>query len=402
MAQKRKQQPALKAEAINKEPTPDTPKELRDGSTRGLVLRIQPVTNLRTWYFEYRQHGRKTRVKLGTYPGLSVSAAQTLATKKRAELLDGKDPGAARKAVRESGTLRQFLTDHYRPWAEEHRKSGRLTVNRIERAFPEFLDRKIGSLRPADFTAWRTWRKRTTLPGAAGPAGTKTANADLRVLRAAFQWGMDNDILKINPLPKVVREKEDSRPHFRALTDAEEVAILKALEKERNAAKLPRGVKYPDCFEALFIVALDTGARRGELLALDWKAVNIADGSFRVEGETAKSSQTRTCYLTPRAKEALEALGAQYGASGRVFPMAKTQVFNRWKDVCAAAGITDRPRWHDVRATFATRLFDEGMGAHVVMQLMGHATLSVTQKYLRTGETQGRAAIARLAERVGR
>jgi integrase len=320
---------------------------------------------------------------------------------KRSALLTGKDPGAARKVVRESGTLRDFISTHYRPWCEKHRKSGRQTANRIERAFPEFLDRKIGTLRPADFTAWRTWRKSTTLPGAAGPAGTKTANADLRVLRAAFAWGCKEEILKVNPLPRVTREVEDARPHFRALEDSEEVAILKALAKETKAAKLPRGVRYLDHFEALFIVALDSGARRGELLALDWKAVNLADGSFKVEGATAKSSQTRTCYLTPRAKEALAALQAQYGASGRVFPMAKTQVFNRWKGVCAAAGIVDRPRWHDIRATFATRLFDAGEGSHVVMKLCGHATLAVTEKYLRTGETQGRAAIARLAERNG-
>ena len=396
---KRKPKPALTAEAINKERIPDKPKELRDGSTRGLVLRIQPSTGLKTWYFEYRQYGRKTRVKLGTYPKMPVTKAQATATAKRAELLDGRDPSEARKAVRESGSLREFIANHYRPWAEANRKSGRLTANRIERAFPNLLDRKIGSLHAADFTTWRTWRKATTIPGAAAPAASKTINADLRVIRAAFQWGIEQGIMKVNPCATIKREVEDSRPHFRALEDAEEVAILTALEKERAAANLPQGVRYLDPFEALFVVALDTGCRRGELLALDWQAVNLADGSFRVEGATAKSSQTRTVYLTPRAIEALRALHVQYGATGRVFPMSKTAVFQRWCDVCAAAGIVNRPRWHDVRATFATRLFDAGEGSHVVMKLMGHATLAITAKYLRTGETQGRAAIARLAGR---
>ena len=399
---KRKQQPKLTSQIIDAIKIPDKPLEMRDGTERGLVLRVQPVTGLRTWYFEYRQYGRKTRTKLGTYPDMPVTRARNEAVKKRNELLEGKDPGADRRVVRESLTLRDFITDHYRPWVETHRKSGRLTANRIESAFPDLLDRKIGSLRPADFTAWRTWRKSTTVKGASAPAGTKTANADLRVLRAAFQWGIEQGVLKVNPCAVVKREKEDSRPHFRALTDAEEVAILKALEEERTAAKLPRGVRYLDCFEPLFIVALDTGCRRGELLSLTWTSVDLADGSFRVEGQTAKSSQTRTAYLTPRSIEALRALQAQYGATGRVFGMARTQVFNRWKAVCASAGITDRPRWHDIRATFATRLFDAGAGAHVVMRLMGHATLAITQKYLRTGETQGREAIERLASRTAK
>jgi integrase len=327
---------------------------------------------------------------LGTYPDMAVTRAQNAVVKKRSELLAGKDPAADRRVVRESGTIRAFITDHYRPWVEAHRKSGRLTANRIEAAFSELLDRKIGSLHAADFTAWRTWRRSTTIPGASAPAGTKTANADLRVLRAAFQWGIDNGVVKFNPLERMTREKEDSRPHFRALTDAEEVAILKALEPSH------------DVFRALFIVALDTGARRGELLSLEWSSVDLADGSFRVEGATAKSSQTRTCYLTPRAKAALEAIQAQRGPSGRVFPMSPSNVFKQWSDTCAVAGITDRPRWHDIRATFATRLFDAGEGAHVVMRLMGHATLAVTQKYLRTGETQSRAAIERLAQRTAK
>ncbi len=387
---KRKRKEALTAKDIEKVPMPDKPLELRDGSTRGLVLRIQPGTNLRTWYYEYRQHGRKTRTKLGTYPDMSVTKAQNAVVKKRNELLAGKDPAADRRVVRESGTIRAFITDHYRPWVEAHRKSGRLTANRIEAAFSELLDRKIGSLHAADFTGWRTWRKSTTIPGAAGPAGIKTTNTDLRVLRAAFQWGVEQGVVKFNPLERMTREKEDSRPHFRALTDAEEVAILKALEQSH------------DVFRALFIVALDTGARRGELLSLEWSSVDLADGSFRVEGATAKSSQTRTCYLTPRAKAALEAIQAQRGPSGRVFPMSPANVFLRWRDTCVSAGITDRPRWHDIRATFATRLFDAGEGAHVVMRLCGHATLAVTQKYLRTGETQSRAAIERLAQRTAK
>jgi integrase len=378
--QKRKRPPALTADAINAEPMPDKPKELRDGSTRGLVLRIQPGTNLRTWYFEYRLKGKKSRVKLGQFPSMPVSKAQNEAVKKRNELLENKDPGAKTKAARQGMTLRAFVETHYRPWVEAHRKTGRLTANRIEHAFASLLDRRISGLTQGDFTAWRTRRK-------AQGAAAKTCNSDIRVLRAALQWGVDNDgIIKTNTAAGIKREREKERPALRALTDDEERDVLAVLPEH-------------DPFRALVIISLDTGARRAEALTLDWAEVNLKAGTILLLDGKTKSGKRRLLPLTPRAKAALKALQAQDGATGRVWSLKPGEVFRRWKAACEAAGIVNRPRWHDLRATFATRLVRANVSMPVIMSALGHSSLAITEGYLRMDSGDLTDAIAALAAR---
>lgn len=379
----------LTSEIIDAEPIPDKPKELRDATQRGLVLRIQPGTGLRTWYCEYRHAGRKTRVKLGVYPKMPVTRAREEAAKKRGHVAEGKDPGATSRAARSTGTL-AALIDAYEEGPALEMKSGKITVQRLRYAFEPLLKKRAALLSAKDFDSWRTWRSTTRVKGSSGPAGAKSRNQDLRMLRAALQWAVDTGRIPANPLAelKLKREKERERPPLRALTDAEETAVLSALDPG-------------DPFHSLIVVSLDTGARRAELLTLDWTeatgdAITVLDGK-------AKSGKRRTLPLTPRAKSALEAMQALGDGSGRVWRMSPAEVFRRWTAVCEAAGIVNRPRWHDLRATFATRLHRAGVPMNAVMALLGHSSLSITEKYLRLDNNDLTGAIATLANReIGR
>ena len=373
----------LTSQIIDATPTPDKPLELRDAVQQGLVLRIQPGTGLKTWYAEYRRAGRKSRVKLGQYPTMPVLKARNEAAKKRGDLLSGKDPGEATKRARRTDTLRTFITDFYRPWVEANRKSGKGTANRIESAFRDLLDVRLTSLTAKDFARWAANRHSGTLPGAAGPASSKTTNTDLRTLRAALQWGVEHGHLLTNPAAGIKREKEKERPALRALSDDEERAILGKLE-------------LGDPFRALVIISLDSGARRAEALTLDWAEVNLKAGTILLLDGKTKSGKRRELPLTPRARKALEGL---QGGAGRVFDMKPAEVFRRWKATCDAAGIVNRPRWHDLRASFATRLVNEGVALHLVMALLGHSSLTITQGYLRMDNNDLTGAIAALAAR---
>lgn len=375
----------LTSEIIDEQPIPDKPKELRDATQRGLVLRIQPGTGLRTWYCEYRHAGRKTRVKLGVYPKMPVTRAREEAAKKRGHVAEGKDPGAKSRAARATGTL-AALIDEYEIGPAASMKSGRITVQRLRYAFEPLLKKRVALLSKKDLDSWRTWRKATRVKGARGPAGAKSRNQDLRMLRAALEWGVETGRIPTNPLNemKVNREKEKERPPLRALTDAEEIAILKALDPG-------------DPFRALIIVSLDTGARRAELLTLDW--AEVMDNAIMVLDGKAKSGKRRTLPLTPRAKSALEAMQAHNDGSGRVWRISPAEVFRRWTAVCAASGVKNRPRWHDLRATFATRLHRAGVPMNAIMALLGHSSLSITEKYLRLDHNDLTGAIAILASR---
>lgn len=375
----------LTSTIIDATPTPNKPLELRDSIQRGLVLRVQPGTGLRTWYVEYRLKGRKSRVKLGSYPETPVSKARNLAAQKRGELLQGKDPGAKSRAARTTGTIASLL-DEYEAWVTEHRKSGAITVRRLRGAFQPIMNRRVASLTAKDVDQWRTWRAGTRVKGARGPACAKSRNQDLRMLKAAFNWGVETGRIEINPLDelKPKRERESERPPLRALTDGEERALLNVLDDG-------------DELYALIVLSLDTGARRAELLTLDW--TEVSTGAITVLDGKAKSGKRRTLPLTPRARAALDGRKADTDNTGRVFRMKPASVFRAWRAACEAAGIENPPRWHDLRATFATRLANENVPLHTVMALLGHSSLKITQDYLRMDTSDLTGAIAALAAR---
>src|SRR6516165_1760855 len=75
------------------------PYELRDTTQTGLLLRIEPG-GTRSWFFEYRLKGRRTRLLLGRYPGLSPKAAQAAAKIAAGDVAKGIDISARKKAER--------------------------------------------------------------------------------------------------------------------------------------------------------------------------------------------------------------------------------------------------------------------------------------------------------------
>lgn len=80
-----------------------------------------------------------------------------------------------------------------------------------------------------------------------------------------------------------------------------------------------------------------------------------------------------------------------------VFTSPKTdgrlkEVKQGFKTALRIAGI-DGLRWHDLRATFGTRLSEAGFDAFTIAQLMGHSAIRMTARYVRGAERNKRAAV---------
>jgi integrase len=177
-------------------------------------------------------------------------------------------------------------------------------------------------------------------------------------------------------------------------------------------------------------LAATTGARRGELLGLGWKevdldAVTVTISRQRVRGPagvTWGSPKTergrRTLDIDPgtvvilrewRLRELEErlALGEAYEDHGLVAcrengapldPDVASQSFRR---LSRSAGLP-LVRFHDLRHTQATLLLKEGVAAHVVSQRLGHASVGFTlQTYAHILPQQQAEAVARLAAAIG-
>lgn len=141
---------------------------------------------------------------------------------------------------------------------------------------------------------------------------------------------------------------------------------------------------------ALFEVMYSSGLRVSELVGLDWGDVDREAGVVRVLG---KGRKERVVPVGRPALKALDAYGAALAAAGQpsgrgpVFLNARggrltaRSVARVMERHVTASGTTTRATPHALRHTFATHLLGAGADLRAIQELLGHASLSTTQRY---------------------
>jgi integrase len=179
------------------------------------------------------------------------------------------------------------------------------------------------------------------------------------------------------------------------------------LSEEEARTFLETAQASGDRFEALYVVAITTGLRRGELLGLRWKDADLERGTLRVGralvreggrhalGETKTKRGRRQVNLTPRTVSALKGhrkrqleetmrLAGLYKDHGLIFastvgtPVNPENLVKRsFKPLLKSGGLPEI-RFHDLRHTCATLLLGQGVHPKIVQELLGHATIAMT------------------------
>jgi len=201
---------------------------------------------------------------------------------------------------------------------------------------------------------------------------------------------------------------------LRATLEAREERIRKgrasgnAWRKEREYELLASldGV-YADALRPAVEVSLETGLRKNELLSLTWDMVDLKQKVIRLPGEVTKAYLSREVPLNTLAANTLREWQLQYGrpTKGYIFPGATgrlTTLKKSFYKVIEDAGIervTSKGRigWHSLRHTFGTRLGAAGIDPQTIKELMGHANLTTTQRYLMSHQDRKRDAVAKLS-----
>jgi len=180
---------------------------------------------------------------------------------------------------------------------------------------------------------------------------------------------------------------------------------MKALSADEARRLLEAAVE--DRLEALYVLAIHTGMRQGELLALRWQDVDLENavvsvrrtltrsGGKVVFSEPKTKKSRRSIRLTPQAVKALrrhlkrqlrdiEILGDRYQDQGLVFttdtggPINPSNLRQRnFAPLLKQAGLPHM-RFHDLRHTCATLLLSRGVHPKFVQELLGHATIAIT------------------------
>lgn len=203
------------------------------------------------------------------------------------------------------------------------------------------------------------------------------AHRVLTLLRSMLKVAEREDWITRSPFGrgKPLVSMADEKPRERVLSRDEEQRLL-AVCIGRKAALRP-----------LLICALDTGMRRGELISLKWKHVDLLSRLIHIEAFNTKTMRERTVPLSERLTNELQQLyfESEADSSGLVFN-SRGWIHNQLKRACKLAGIEDF-RLHDCRHTCATRLVQGGLPLTECARILGHSTLAMTFRYTNTDNT---------------
>jgi integrase len=213
------------------------------------------------------------------------------------------------------------------------------------------------------------------------------------ILRRAIGDAVRLGVAAHNPVDAVKPPKLGGSRTDDALTAKEAAELRKAMAGHR--------------FEALFLVALGAGPRKGELLALRWPQVDLDAGTITIQGTLRREKGVGLVIDTPkttagyrtvplpkvcvdalrahRARQAAERLkaGTRWQDTGHVFttpigtPVDPRNLTMEYHRVTVKAGLGKR-RMHALRHSAATFMLDGGVDLAIISKTLGHASYSIT------------------------
>lgn len=208
---------------------------------------------------------------------------------------------------------------------------------------------------------------------------TSTVTRELQLLSHVFtvairEWGFG---LSCNPVA-LIRKPTPNKARDRVLTDTERATLLAACATCRNPWIKP-----------VIIFALETAARRGEILSMTWNGVDLQRGTAKVSGKTG----SRTVPLSPACVAMLSTLPKSI--KGDVFPVTVLAFRQAFERTVERAGIADLT-FHDLRHDALTRLARLGLSVLELRAISGHTTANMLQRYVNidAGELAGKLSRA--------
>jgi integrase/recombinase XerC len=229
----------------------------------------------------------------------------------------------------------------------------------------------------------------TTAPAAVTPAQVRhwlrlldgrlersSIGRKLAAVRGFFRFLVDTKHLRRNPTLGIATPKAQRKlPSHLSLDDIDRLLAT-------PDATQPAGPRDRAILEVLYTA----GLRVSELTGLDWEHLDLEAGVARVRGKGRKER------LAPLGRPALAALAAYRAHSGapRTGPIFRNARGGRLTPRSVArnllgyvrgAGVRTRTSPHTLRHTFATHMLGAGADLRVIQELLGHASLSTTQRY---------------------
>jgi integrase len=227
-----------------------------------------------------------------------------------------------------------------------------------------------------------------------GPASNGTINRELALLRRAFNLAKQATPPKVGTVPFIPMLAENNVRKGFFEHDAF-LAVRRALPEE---------------IRPVITFAYYTGCRKGEILALRWSQVDLAERVVHLEPGETKNDEARTIPLVADLHEVLrlqrETRDQYFPESPWVFSRAGKRILDfrsAWESACKAAGLVDAngepaKLFHDLRRTGVRNLVRAGVPERVAMTISGHKTRAVFERYNIVSESDLKDAARKLGE----
>jgi len=328
-----------------------------------------------SWYMHVKIDGRKHERATGTTIRATARARRQLWV---AELRAG--------TPRPTGTAMRFddFVALYRERVAGHLKSYECSLRYQLDRLVELLGRtKVRDLRRHTVEDVRhkilTEPYRRTGAGKDRTRGKATANRYVALLQAmvrhAERWGLI-ERRHAEEIRQVKQQREENE-RIRRLTDAELDRLIGECDGE---------------LFALVVIAAFAGLRRGEILGLRWRDVDLE--ARQINLHRTKAGRPRSVPMSGPVVEAFEALPRR---GEKVF--TRTDFKKPWQAAVKAAGLNDL-RFHDLRHTFASNCAMAGATEATLARLLGHTSTRMTKRYTHLAESHLQSTVEQMACRV--
>jgi integrase len=332
----------------------------------GFGLRVRD-TGSRVWVFQYKYGNKHNRMKLGTWPALSLEKARGKARKYREDVDDGGNPAAKRAESRQRST----------------ETFGRIAARYMERREPAMKPRSYAEVerhlnkhaKPLHSLLLASIDRRRVaglLSEIGDGSGVVAANRVRASLSALFAWAIREGILDANVV--IGTNRNDEAERARVLSEAELREIFAALRD--------------DDYGAIVRLLMLTGQRREEIGGLRRSEIDFERGVIVFPAARTKNNREHEIPMSDAVREILESRPHKVGRD-LVFGEGEGP-FAGWsnaKETLDARLLIARkevlgekakalPDWrlHDIRRSVSTHMANNGVQPHIVEAVLNHVS----------------------------
>ena len=237
---------------------------------------------------------------------------------------------------------------------------------------------KLVKLMPRDIQRLLKVTSEKRLDGKSDAVSQKTVKNTFIIIKSALEYARRSGYIDINPAA-AVRPPKVPKYVSQALT-VEQVFTFLALAKQTSKYYL------------FYLLALSTGLRRGELLALQWQDINFSTGHLAINKALVRGKITITKSNTSNRvvglpkdvlAELIEAKAKSH--SDYIFVNDRGSFYDAsnirkrdFKPLLKAAGLPESTRLHDLRHTHASLLLESGVDLKHISEQLGHSGIGIT------------------------